>query len=30
LIVTDDTFDVLKARFQPLGSDEPFELVGTE
>jgi predicted kinase len=30
LVVTDDTFEVLKSRFEPLASDEPFELVDTD
>ena len=30
LIVTENTFEVLRARFQPLGPDEPFELVETD
>ena len=30
LIVSENTFDVLKSRFEPLGPDEPFELVETD
>ena len=30
LHIADETFDVLKARFEPLGPDEPFELVETD
>ena len=29
LYVSENTFDVLKARFEPLAADEPFELVET-
>ncbi|HEX6765832.1 MAG TPA: ATP-binding protein [Polyangiaceae bacterium] len=29
LYISENTFDVLKARFEPLGPDEPFELVDT-
>ncbi|HKO92370.1 MAG TPA: AAA family ATPase [Polyangiaceae bacterium] len=30
LLITDNTFNVLQARFEPLGADEPFTLVATE
>jgi predicted kinase len=30
LLISDNTFDVLKARFEPLGEDERFTLVNTE
>jgi predicted kinase len=30
LFIADATFETLKARFEPLGPDEPFELVDTE
>jgi predicted kinase len=30
LVVTENTFEVLKSRFEPLGADEPFELVETD
>lgn len=30
LFIADATFDTLKARFEPLAPDEPFELVDTE
>ena len=30
LFIADATFDTLKAGFEPLGADEPYELVDTE
>jgi predicted kinase len=30
LYIADETFDLLKTRFEPLGPDEPFELVETD
>jgi predicted kinase len=30
LHIADETFDLLKTRFEPLGPDEPFELVETD
>lgn len=30
LFVAESTFEILKSRFEPLGSDEPFELVETD
>jgi predicted kinase len=30
LFIAENTFDALKSRFEPLGSDEPFELVETD
>jgi predicted kinase len=30
LVVTDDTFELLKSRFEPLAPDEPYELVETD
>lgn len=30
LYIADETFDTLKPRFEPLASDEPFELIDTD
>jgi len=30
LVIEDNTFEALKSRFEPLGDDEPFELVETD